>query len=244
MANVSQGMERGDVMLATPNGERRAAERFEVDGRAELYWPSAYAMALHVRDVSSLGCSVFGARAPAPGTRVFVSLDLLGLPNVRLPATAVRSGDDRLGSHAALRFEVPQRSMAGLELLLLESARRACGRPLLLIVDRNSTQRMRAAEAARSSGTDVIFVENAAQALNAVRNEAVDVLLARCDPSGDAALSAVARESPRTLRVGFGRRKQVEQALAMGSAQTYVDDPCSPKCLQRILDEHQRRGKA
>jgi CheY-like chemotaxis protein len=177
------------------------------------------------------------------GTRIFLSLEVAGLPNVRLPATAVRHSEDRLGEYAALRFDVPKTSTQGLGLLLASQLSASERKPSVLIVDRSARTRSRVADALQQGGFEVLTVENATDALKTVRHEAVDVVLARCDGSGCAALLAVAQDSPTTLRVAFGRHEQVTQAMALGHAQAPTSDPSSASEIHALLAQRLATSK-
>ncbi len=218
-------------MMTSFERDRRTAVRYRVPGHARVFWADERAAPVTVDDVSAHGCRVTGARVPAAGTHVFLSLDVADLPNVRLPATAIRLEEDGAGKAAALRFDVPVASTRGLDLLLSQRVAPAGRKAIVLVVDRNALSRARIAEAASGSGADVICVDDASRALMAVRREGIDVVLARCDGTGMTALGAVADESPGTLRVGFGSHEQVAQAIAYGHAQALADDPCSAKWL-------------
>jgi hypothetical protein len=230
-------------MLSSLNRDRRSSIRYRVPGKAHVFWPDTRVAAATLGDVSAQGCLVLGPRVPAVGVRIFLSLEVTGLPNVRLPATAVRRSEDGLGEYAALRFDVPTSSTQGLGLLLASQLSASDRRPLVLIVDRTSRARTRIANALREGGFEVMAVESATDALNAVRQEAVDIVLARCDGSGCAALLAVARDSPTTLRVAFGRHAQVTQALGLGHAQALSDEPSSPVILHSLLAQRSTTSK-
>lgn len=230
-------------MSTSLHQDRRSSVRYRVPGKAHVFWADTRVAAATLGDVSAQGCLVFGPRVPAVGTRIFLSLEVTGLPNVRLPATAVRHSEDRLGEYAALRFDVPKTSTQGLGLLLASQLSASNRVPLVLIVDHISRARSRVADSLQKGGFEVMTVESATDALNAVRHEAVDLVLARCDSSGCAALLAIAHDSPTTLRVGFGRHEQVTQALALRHAQAVSDDPSSAHVLRALLAQRSTTSK-
>ena len=98
--------------------ERRAAIRYRVPARAQLFWSDARVANVSVSDISAHGCLVMGEHVPHVGARVFLSLEISGLPNVRLPATTVRAWRQGTTGQAAIRFELPAVSAAGLDRLL------------------------------------------------------------------------------------------------------------------------------
>jgi CheY-like chemotaxis protein len=214
--------------------ERRTAERYRVPGRARVFWVGAEAVAVDVSDMSAGGCQVQGCGLPSAGTRVFLSLELGGLPNVRLAATVVRCSQEQ--TSCGLRFDVPAQRLAGLSRLLnAEVQSTAAGRPLALIVDSEPRSRERVAVAVELAGARVRAVASAEEALQQVRLDCVSLVLARADTEGLAALAAIAKESRDTFRVAFGRGNGVASAVAMGVAEATADDPCSPKLLGELI---------
>lgn len=188
-----------------------------------------------ISDISSGGCLVRGERLPEAGIRVFLSLDIGGLPNVRLPALTVRS-DDQV---AAVRFEVPASSVGGLDQLLAQFVSSESVDLSVLVIDGDARSRQRIVMALRGMGAQVIAVDDALAALRGLRADNTNVVLARADVEGLAALSMVGREHPSTFRVAYGRRTALDQALATGIAQAAADDPCSAKVLGELL----RKGR-
>lgn len=175
-----------------------------------------------------------GRNLPAEGTRVFLSLELGGLPNVRLAATVVRCNHDAEQTACGLRFEVPAERLAGLS-RLLDAEVSGAGPQLALVVDSDERSRERVAVAVRMAGARVIAVASAEEAMNAVRESSVSLVLARADTEGLAALAAIAKESKETFRVAFGRGSAFSSAVAMGFAEATADDPCSAKVLGELI---------
>ncbi len=119
--------------------ERRTARRYRVPGSARVFWDGDGA-AVTIADMSAGGCLVIGPRLPEVGTRVFLSLDIGGLPNVRLPAITVRvearrsareqdhdgADEERI---AAVCFDVPKASVGGLDQLLAQHVQVALREP-------------------------------------------------------------------------------------------------------------------
>lgn len=213
--------------------ERRIAERYRVPGKARVFWTGADAVAVSISDTSAGGCQVRGRGLPAAGTRVFLSLELGGLPNVRLAATVIRCCQDAEHTACGLRFDVPAERLAGLSRLL--DAEASCAEPLALVVDSEERSRERVALAVRMAGARVVAVGSAEEALNTVRAESVSLCLARADTEGLAALAAIARESRDTFRVAFGRGNSFNTAVALGFAEATADDPCSAKLLGELI---------
>src|SRR6476620_4603782 len=109
--------------VESTRAERRTATRYPIRGRARLFWPGGDNTLVDLADMSSGGCSLTGRCAlPTQGTRVFLSLDIGGLPNVRLPAIAVRCAPatSAEGRGGAVRFELPQSSVSCLDRLLAQ----------------------------------------------------------------------------------------------------------------------------
>lgn len=221
--------------------ERRAATRYRVPARAQLFWPDARASLVSVSDISSLGCSMVGERLPGVGARVFLSLDVSGLPNVRLPATTVRSERDGDSVSAAVRFDVPASSAQGLDRLLADRSLDRHGRGYVLVIDADTRSRERVCHAVRSRGLRVVGVANTRDAISNVRELPVDSVLVRSDAYGLAALAALVTDAPSLLRIAYGRRDALERALTLGYAHVVADDPTSAKCLGTLLSDRPRR---
>jgi hypothetical protein len=207
-----------------------------------VFWPGENAM-VELADMSSGGCSIIGDKVPSAGTKVFVSLTIGGLPNVRLPAVAVRSPQGNgAGSVAAVRFELPRTSAGGLEKLLAQYTSSSAQRTPFqaLLIDSQVRTRDRIAAAVRAAGAEVIAVGTAHEALLRLREYPISVVLARGDLEGLSALGALSRVSPSTFRVVFGRGSARDEALRLGLAQASADDPCSAKCLGALLERHMR----
>jgi CheY-like chemotaxis protein len=218
--------------------ERRTAKRYRVPGSGRVFWDGDGA-AVAIADMSSGGCLVFGDKLPDVGTRVFLSLDIGGLPNVRLPATTVRcerQGDEPL---AALRFEVPSTSVGGLDKLLAQHVLRQSSDLSVLLVDSDDRSRERIAHAVRAMGAHVRVVGSAIAALASSSEAPPNVVLARADAEGLATLDSITGDQPSAFRVAFGRKHSVAAAVALGIAQAAADDPCSAKCLSELL----RKGR-
>lgn len=218
--------------------ERRAATRYRIHGHARLFWTGENA-SVALSDMSSGGCAIIGPKLPAAGTKVFVSLDIGGLPNVRLPAVAVRTnGLSRTEQVAAVRFELPRSSVGGLEKLLTQYTRGSRVPYSALLIDSQLRTRDRIASAVRDAGAQVIAVGTAHEAIVRLREHPISVVLARGDLEGLSALGALSRVSPETFRVVFGRGSARDEALRLGLAQAAADDPCSAKCLSALLERH------
>lgn len=183
-----------------------------------------------------------GTQLPEVGTRVFLSLDIGGLPNVRLPAVTVRLDREGNGSSAAVRFDVPSTCIGGLDRLLAQHIGTEPNPVSVLVVDSDERSRARVAHAVQSSGARVLAVESVEAAQSAVGQLAPSVVLARADGDGLIALSMLGRALPDAFRVAFGRKSAVETALARGVAQAAADDPCSAKCLSELLRKSRARS--
>jgi CheY-like chemotaxis protein len=230
--------------------ERRTARRYRVPGSARVFWGGDGAP-VSIADMSAGGCLVIGDQLPDVGTRVFLSLDIGGLPNVRLPAITVRCDRDRGESMAAVRFDVPATSVGGLDKLLAQhvrvEARGSSAHPQrnvssglrVLVVDSDLRSRERIAHAVRAMGAEVVVSEGDLHALGEARDLTANVVLARADSNGLSALAIIARDRPSAFRVAFGRKSAVMAAVLEGIAQATADDPSSAKCLGELL----RKGR-
>lgn len=229
-------------MGAGLNGtERRNAERYRTPGKARVYWGQGSVECVSLSDMSGSGCQVVGNDLPCVGTRVFLSLELNGLPNVRLPATVMRRAESRDAMCCGLRFEVPSQRMAGVTRLLgALSGKRSSSALRVVAVDSDERSRERVLLSLRNLGADVYGVDNAIDALAAAKEHAVNLLLARADAEGLAALAAFAHGSPHTFRVVFGRGSALGTALNQGFAEATADDPCSAKSLGELMRRQQR----
>jgi hypothetical protein len=217
--------------------ERRTARRYRVPGSARVFWGGDGAP-VSIADMSAGGCLVIGDQLPDVGTRVFLSLDIGGLPNVRLPAITVRCDRNGNGSMAAVRFEVPATSVGGLDKLLSQHVRHEVSGLRVLVVDSEPRSRAQITRAVRAMGAEVM-VWNADDLSRDARDITANVVLARADTEGLATLASIARACPQAFRVAFGRRSALTAALADGTAQAAADDPSSPKCLGAVL----RKGR-
>jgi len=218
--------------------ERRTATRYRVPGSARVFWGGDGAP-VSIADMSAGGCLVIGEQLPEVGTRVFLSLDIGGLPNVRLPAITVRCDREGNESMAAVRFEVPATSVGGLDKLLAQYVRHDGLGLRVLVVDSDERSRERIAHAVRAMGAEVMVSDGNGALLRDAHNLTANVVLARADGSGLAALANIASACPHAFRVAFGRRSALASALAEGVAQAAADDPSSPKCLGALL----RKGR-
>jgi CheY-like chemotaxis protein len=220
--------------------DRRTAIRYRVPARAQLFWSDARAANVSVADISASGCSVMGEHVPHVGARVFLSLDVSGLPNVRLPATTVRSVRRGLMGHAAIRFDVPKATAHGLDRLLRDRSEDAGAPGLVLVVDSEPASRDAVVRAVRASGLRVVAVSSAIDAIYNAQDSNIDAVLARSDVHGIAALAALVQDAPNAMRIAYGRKESVERALALRYAHAVADDPTSPKCLGRLFGDRKR----
>jgi CheY-like chemotaxis protein len=232
------------MLKAGLNGiERRAAERYRVPGTARVFWAGSCSEAVALSDMSASGCQVVGARLPGIGTRVFLSLELGGLPNLRLPATVMRRVESSSEMACGLHFALPIERLAGLARLLDQTTRSQESGLLpvlpVLVVDSEDRSRARVALAVSRAGARVIAVSNAIDAVRSARETPIGVALVRADCEGLAALAALAQESSSTFRVAFGRGSALNTAVTLGFAEATADDPCSAKCLSDLM---QRRS--
>jgi CheY-like chemotaxis protein len=215
--------------------ERRTALRSSLPGKARVFWAGGDAEAVSISDMSASGCQIVGAALPDTGTRVFLSLELAGLPNVRLAASVVRRNEHNGGVRCGVRFEVPADRLSGLSRLLQSQVHHSLSSPLVLVVDSEEHSRENIALAVSRTGARVVAVSSALDAVANVRQLAVDVLLARADTEGLAALAAISKESSNTFRVAFGRGAALATAVSLGFAEATADDPCSAKCLSDLM---------
>ncbi len=226
--------------VESTRAERRTATRYPIRGQARLFWPGGDGARVELADMSSGGCSIVGhGLLPAAGTRVFLSLDIGGLPNVRLPAVTVRR-DPHMSTHrlgAAVRFELPQSSVGGLDKLLAQHVHVARAPFRVLLIDSQARTRDRIADALTCAGAEVTSVSTANEAMQRLRAENIAMVFARGDLEGLSALGALSRVSPETFRVVFGRGSARDEALRLGLAQASADDPCSAKCLGALLKD-------
>lgn len=220
--------------------ERRCDARYAVLGQARVFFAGGDAEAVAISDMSAGGCKVEGRNLPGVGTKVFLSLDLGGLPNVRLPATVMRRAESKEGSVCGLHFDLPAGRRAGLAKLLNEVLQQEEYSSVVLVVDSDERSRERIALSARASSGYVIAVDNAVDAVAAARKQRVSLVVARADTEGLAALAALAQESRSTFRVAFGRGPSLATALTLGFAEACADDPCSAKCLSDLLKRRDR----
>ncbi len=189
-------------------------------------------------DMSGGGCAIYGRSIPHAGTRVFLSLDIGGLPNVRLPAVIVRRHDlsEARPAPSGIQFELPKNGMGGLDKLLARHTHESrLPAYRVLLVDSQARTRDRVAQALRDAGAEVTAVATANDAMVRLRAERISMVFARGDLEGLSALGALSRVSPETFRVVFGRGSARDEALRLHLAQASADDPCSAKCLGPLL---------
>lgn len=229
------------MVKAGLNGtERRAAARYALPGRARVFWAGGRTEPVSISDMSAGGCQVAGDALPTEGTRVFLSIELAGLPNVRLQATVVRHDEREERRVCGLRFDVPRARLQGLARLLAHQARESAPSLLALVVDDDPRSLESVAIAVQRTGAQVIGVGSALDAVKAAETQHVDVVLARSNAEGLSALSAIAHASSETLRVAYGRGAGTTAAVAMGVAEATADDPCSAKCLSALMQRRSR----
>ena len=225
---------------AETTSERRTAKRYRVPGSAKVFWDGD-GTPVAIADMSAGGCLIIGELLPDVGTRVFLSLEIGGLPNVRLPAITVRRQQDGIECIAAVRFDVPPNCTGGLDKLLQQQVCDVRSDLSVLIVDSDDRSRERIAHQIRRMGGKVLALSDADAALNDARKLSPNVVLARADVPGLAVLSCMSRDQPSAFRVAFGRKSALDAALALGIAQAAADDPCSAKCLNALLHRGPRR---
>lgn len=224
--------------LESTRSERRAATRYSIRGQARLFWTGGDSDHVDLFDMSASGCAIIASKLPHPGTRVFLSLDIGGLPNVRLPAIVVRNQSQSTVQHGGIQFDLPRKSLGGLHKLLAQHVHVESGtRFRVLLVDSQLRTRGRIAEALRAAGAEVTPVGTANEAMVRLRSEPISMVFARGDLEGLSALGALSRVSPETFRVVFGRGSARDEALRLHLAQASADDPCSAKCLSDLMHE-------
>ncbi|MFT3925414.1 MAG: PilZ domain-containing protein [Myxococcales bacterium] len=226
--------------VESTRAERRIATRYPIRGQARLFWPGGDSALVDLADMSASGCSIVARSVlPTAGTRVFLSLDIGGLPNVRLPAVAVRSDSNATarGTGGAVRFVLPHSSAGGLDRLLAQHSRMSRAPFRVLLIDSQVRTRERIAQALQLAGAEVTSVSTANDAMLRLRSENIAMVLARGDLEGLSALGALGRVSPETFRVVFGRGSARDEALRLRLAQASADDPCSAKCLGALLQD-------
>lgn len=228
---------------AQTTSERRTAKRYRVPGSARVFWDGDGAP-VAIADMSASGCRVIGEALPDVGTRVFLSLEIGGLPNVRMPAVTVRRQQDGLECVAAVRFDVPSACTSGLDRLLSQQVTDVRLDFSVLIVDSDDRSRERIAHQVRRMGGRVLALASAEHALTDACKLAPSLVLARADVPGLAVLSHMSRDQPSAFRVAFGRKSALDSALALGIAQATAEDPCSAKCLTDLLHRGPRRPSA
>lgn len=220
--------------------ERRTATRYRMPGMARVFWSGGDSEAVALSDMSAGGCQVVGCSLPSVGSRVFLSLELAGLPNVRLAATVVRRNGSDDQTCCGLRFDVPSERLSGLTRLLDSEAQSRQETTVVMVVDSDPRSREKVALAVEHAGAHVIAVGSALEAVSHVRGLMIDVLLARADAEGLSALAAIAEESRSTFRVAFGRGHGLTTAVTHGFAEATADDPCSAKCLSDLMQRRSR----
>jgi CheY-like chemotaxis protein len=220
--------------------ERRTATRYRTPGKARVFWQGGDAECVTLSDMSAGGCQIVGTLLPEAGTRVFLSLELAGLPNVRLAATVMRCNEALDQRSCGLRFDVPSERLAGLARLLDGEAQSQPRDPVVLVVDSDERSREKVALAVTHAGARVVTVSSAIDAMCSARELSIDVVLARADAEGLSALAAIAKESRSTFRVAFGRGHGLTNAVTQGFAEATADDPCSAKCLSDLMQRRSR----
>ena len=226
---------------AQSTSERRTARRYRVPGSAKVFW-NGDGSPVAIADMSAGGCLVIGELLPEVGTRVFLSLEIGGLPNVRLPAVTVRRERHDAGDClAAVRFDVPNSRTGGLDRLLAQQVSPESDQLTVLVIDSDDRSRARIAHTVERMGAKVVAVSSVDRALLDAPRLSPTLVLARADVPGLAVLSCMSRDQPSAFRVAFGRKSALDAAIALGIAHAATDDPCSPKCLSDLLRRGPRR---
>lgn len=173
---------------------------------------------------------------PRMGERLWVSLDVEGLPDLRLPARAVRESAGPDGTpRAAVRFDVPTDRVSGLELLLLQHLQELDGQGVVLIIEPDPQIRDNMGKTVRRSGVRSVGVARTEDALRVLSWLRVDTLLARAHPEGVLALMTVGARAPHARRAIVGGGEAALTLRARGDVDVILDDSPRSPGLHKVL---------
>jgi hypothetical protein len=219
------------------HADRRAACRYLVPAQARLWWEGSAGVHASVSNVSATGCRLEGETMPRMGERLWVSLAVPGLPDLRLPARAVRESASPAGMpRAAVRFDVPSDRVSGLELLLLQRLEEEDGQGVVLIIEPDARTRERLVKTVRRSGQRSIAVARTDDALRMLNWLRIDTLLARAHPEGVLALLTVGARVPHARRALIGGGEAVHTLQARGDVDVILDELASAPGLHKAID--------
>ncbi len=207
------------------HADRRAAYRYLVPAQALLWWEGGAGVKATVTNVSATGCRFEGETMPRMGERLWLSLDVPGLPDLRLPAKAVRESAAPDGTpRAAVRFDVPSDRASGLELLLLQRMEEQDGQGVVLIIEPDAQARASMVKTVRRSGVRSVAVARTEDALRMLSWLRIDTLLCRAHPEGVLALLTLGARVPHARRAMLGDGEAARTLLARGDVDLVIED--------------------
>jgi len=173
---------------------------------------------------------------PRAGERLWVALQVSGLPDLRLPARAVRESAAADGlPRIAVRFDVPTERVSGLDLLLLQLLQEQDGRGIVLVIEPDAKVRDRLAKTVRRSGARSVAVARTEDALRILALLRVDTVLTRAHPEGVLALLTVGARVPHARRAILGGGDAARTLKERGDVDVILEDQPHMPGLRKVI---------
>lgn len=186
---------------------------------------------------------------PRLGEPVWVALTMSGLPDLRLPARAVResAGPDGM-PRAAVSFNIPKDRVSGLELLLLQRLQEQHGQGIVLVIEQDPLAREQMLKIVRQGGELCLGVSDAEEVNRVVTWLRVDTLLTRAHAEGLNAQRELSSRLPNVRRAILGASDAAHLMQARGQVDVVISDsrkvPGLHKAMQGFrVRSDERRAK-
>jgi len=218
------------------HADRRAACRYLVPGQARLWWEGGSGVPAFLSNVSATGCRFEGETMPRVGTRLWLALSVSGLPDLRLPAKAVREAAAPDGTpRVAVRFDVPVAKVSGLDLLLLQLLEERDGQGVVLVIEPDPDAAQELVKSVRRAGVRALAVARTEDALRILGRLRIDTLLTRAHPEGVLALLTVGARLPHAKRAIMGGGNAARTLKARGDIDVILDDQPHMPGLHKVV---------
>ena len=173
---------------------------------------------------------------PRVGDRLWLALEVAGLPDLRLPAKAVRESAAPDGTpRAAVRFDVPTDRVSGLELLLLQRLEEQDGRGVVLIVEPDPEARDNLVKTVRRSGVRSVAVARTEDALRILGWLRIETVLTRGHLEGVLALLTIGARAPHATRAILGGGDAAQTLKARGDVDVVLDELPKLPGLHKVI---------
>lgn len=182
---------------------------------------------------------------PRLGEPVWVALTMSGLPDLRLPARAVRESAGPDGTpRAAVRFSIPSNRVSGLELLLLQRLQEQNGQGIVLVIESDLIAREHMLKIVRQGGELCVGVGSAEEVNRIAGWLRVDTLLTRAHPEALDALKVVSARLPNARRAILGSNDAAHLMRARGLVDVVLGDAAGAPGLHKAVRGFRARPDA